>query len=82
MSDVPHAKIFNNVGLPIGMMILVKVGTNLAPGGIVNTLYLAVSNLVLLSAFCILKNLFLGNRWRFIFDIIPFTSIVCSAIML
>ena len=72
MSDVPYAKIFNSVGFPIGMTILGKVGTNLVPGGIVDTLYLAVSNLESLSAFCILKNMFLGNLWRFAFDIIPF----------
>ena len=50
MRDVLLAKIFNSVWVPFGMMILVKVGNNLAPGGIVDTLYLAVSNLESLSA--------------------------------
>ena len=61
MSDVLLAKIFNSVWFPIGMMILVKVGNDLAPGGLVDTLYLAVSNLESLCAFCILKNWFIGN---------------------
>ena len=61
MSDVLLAKIFHSVWLPIGMMILVKVGNNLAPGGIVDTLYLAVSNLESLCVFCVLKNMFIGN---------------------
>ncbi len=55
VSDVLLAKIFNSVWLPIGMMILVKVGNNLALGGIVDTLYLVVSNLESLCAFCILR---------------------------
>ena len=41
MSDVQLAKILNRVWFPFGMMILVKVGNDLAPGGIVDTLYLA-----------------------------------------
>ena len=61
MSDVQLAKIFIGVWLPIGIMILVKVGNNLAPSGIVDTLYLTVSNLESLCAFCILKNMFIGN---------------------
>ena len=61
VSDVLLAKIFNSVWLPIGKMILVKMGNNLAPGGIVDTLYLAVSNLESLCVFCKLKNVFIGN---------------------
>ena len=61
MSDVLFIKIFNNAWFLIGMMILVKVGNDLALGGLVNTLYLAVSNLESLCAFCILKNRFIGN---------------------
>ena len=61
MSDDLLTKIFNSVWLPIGMMILVKVGNDLAPGGLGDALYLAVSNLESLCAFCILKNRFIGN---------------------
>ena len=61
MSDGLLTKIFNSVWLPIGMMILVKVGNDLAPGDLVDTLYLAVSNLESLCTFCILKNRFIGN---------------------
>ncbi len=42
------------------MMILVKIGNDLAPGGIVDTFYLALSNQES-CAFCILKNMFIGN---------------------
>ncbi len=52
VSDVQLAKILNRVWLPFGMMILVKVSYDLAPGGIVDTLYLAVSNLESYCAFC------------------------------
>ena len=62
MSDVKLAKILKSVWFPSGMMILVKVGNNLVPGGIVDTLYLAVSNLKSLYMFCKLKNMFIGNR--------------------
>ena len=61
MSDVQFAKIPNSEWFPIGMMILVKVGDNLAPSGIVDTLYLAVSNLQSLCVFYILKNVFIGK---------------------
>ena len=61
MSNDLLTKIFNSVWFPIGMMILVKVGNDLAPGGLVDTLYLAVSNLESLCAFCILENMFIGN---------------------
>ena len=61
MSDVQFAEILNRVWLSFGMMILVKVGHDLALGGLVDTLYLAVSNLESLCAFCILKNMFIGN---------------------
>ena len=56
MSDVQLAKILISVWLPYGMIVLVKVGHNLALGGFVDTLYLAVSNLESLCAFCILEN--------------------------
>ena len=55
-----------------GRMILLKVGNNLAPGGIVDTLYLAISNLELSCAFFILKSMFIGNLWQFVFNTIPF----------
>ena len=42
VSDVQLAKIRNSVWLPFGIMILVKVGYDLAPGGIVDTIHLAV----------------------------------------
>jgi len=61
INDVPLVNIYNSVWLSIGMMILVKVGNNLALGGIVDTLYLALSNLESLCPFCILKNMFMGN---------------------
>ena len=60
-NDILYAEIFNSVWLPISMMILVKVGNDLAPGGIVDTLYLTVSNLESICAFCILKNMFIGK---------------------
>ncbi len=62
MSDVQLAKILNGVWLPYGMIVLVKVGHNSALGGIVDTLYLAVSNLASLYAFCKLKNMVICNR--------------------
>ena len=40
--NVLLTKIFNSVWLLIGMIILVKVGNDLALGGLVDTLYLAV----------------------------------------
>ena len=52
VSDVLLAKIINSIWLPIGMMILVKAGNNLAPGGILDILYLAVSNLESICALC------------------------------
>ena len=61
VNDFLLAKILNSVWLPFGLMILVKVGYNLAPGAIVFTFYLAISNPESLCAFCILKNIFLGN---------------------
>ena len=61
VSDILLANVFKSVWFPIGMMILVKVGNVLAPGGLVDTLYLAVSNLESLCAFCILKNIFIDN---------------------
>ena len=72
MSDVLLAKIINSIWLPIGMMILVKASNNLAPGGILDTLYFAVSNLESIFALCTLKNIFIGNLRQFVFDIIPF----------
>ena len=61
VSDVLLPKIFNSVWLPIGIIILVKVGNDLTPGGLVDTLYLAISNLESSCTFCILKNMFIGN---------------------
>ena len=55
MSDIQLARIFS-VWLPIGMMIFVKMGNNLASSGIVYKLYLTVSNLESL-----LKNMFIGK---------------------
>ena len=55
MSDVLLAKVFNSVWLPIGTMILIKVGNDLVPGGLVDTLYLAVSNLESLCAYTYTK---------------------------
>ena len=54
LGDVHNAKTLNCVWQPFGMIILVKVGNNLAPGGIVDTLYLALSNLESFCTFCIL----------------------------
>ena len=54
VSDVLLAKICNSVWLPIGIIILVKVGNDLAPGGIVDTLYLTVLNQESFCTFCIL----------------------------
>ena len=76
--DVLLAKIFHSVWLPIGMMILVKVGNDLALGGHVDTLYLTVSNLKSLCAFSILKNMFIGN----LFYIIPFFLLFVVVVML
>ena len=61
VNDFLLAKILNSVWVPFGLMILVKVGYDLAPGAIVYTLYLAISNLESLCVFCILKNIYLGN---------------------
>ena len=82
MTDVQLAKILNSVWLPFGMIVLVKVGHNLALGGFVDTLYLAVSNLTSLHAFCKLKNMVIGNRRQFFFLYHIFSSTVYSAIML
>ena len=51
VNDVLLAKILNSVWVPFGLMILVKVGYDLAPGAIVYTLYLAISNLESLCVF-------------------------------
>ena len=53
--NVLLAKILNSVWLSFDLMILVKVGYNLAPGAIVYTLYFAISNPESLCSFCILK---------------------------
>ena len=51
VNDFLLAKILNSVWVPFGLMILVKVGYDLAPGAIVYTLYLAISNLESLCVF-------------------------------
>ena len=51
VNDFLLAKILNSVWVPFDLMILVKVGYDLAPGAIVYTLYLAISNLESLCVF-------------------------------
>ena len=48
-------------------MILVKVDINLALGGIVDTLHLAVSNPETFYPFCMLKNMLQGSLQQFDF---------------
>ena len=77
MSDVQLVKIFNSVWLPIGMKILVKVGNNVAPRGIVDTLKSGIIMHILYT-----QKYIHSQTMTVYFRYCTFSSTVCGAIML
>ena len=61
VGDVSFAEILSGIRLPFDLIILVKIDDNLATGGIVYPLHLAVLKPRLFCLFYILKNMLLGN---------------------
>ena len=82
VGDILYAEKLNGLRLPFGLIFLVKIDNNLAMGGIVYPLHLAVSEPKSLCLFCILKNMLLGNPRQFVIDIIPISLTVYSVIIL
>ena len=80
--DIWFAEILNSLRLPFDLIFLVKIDNDLAMGGFVYPLHLAVLEPQSFWVFCALKNMLLGNPWQFIIDIIPISLTVYSIMML
>ena len=82
VGGVYFAEMLNCIRLSFDLIILVRIDNNLAMGGIVYPLHLAVSEPKSLCLFCILKNMLLGNPRQFVIDIISISLTVYSVITL